>query len=189
MCPPAAQSQSQGVAFRAVCRSLECQTGGVTSRNEERDGRIREQYANGWSAVEIADDEGLSRSQVHRILAAAPDDDDDDSEPTAADRYDARDDHEPVLPIRFVGITRGNGIDVHDDWRYLDAEGYSVSALTLHRFLRDMDAEDNWSGVRTDAINAALEAQYQADVDLVRTVGLVGNVVYEPVWQLTERVR
>ena len=52
------------------------------SSGDDRDAEIRQLRADGWTAVEIADAAGLSRSQVHRILAVVGDpargDDDDD---------------------------------------------------------------------------------------------------------------
>ena len=48
----------------------------MSSRDDEytreRDERIRERYAAGESAIELGLEYGLSRSQIHRIVAAGP---------------------------------------------------------------------------------------------------------------------
>lgn len=140
-----------------ICRSLKCQTVGVTSRNDDRDERIRRQYANGWSAIEIADDEGLSRSQVHRILAAAPPPD--DAEPTVMADDDEDDDYEPQPPLTFVGVDPGVGLNV-DDWRYVDSAGVSVSSCQVYRCIQRLQSDDRWDDA--DEIEADLERQYEA---------------------------
>jgi hypothetical protein len=56
----------------------------VTS-GDDRDAYIRQLRAEGWTAVEIGAEVGLSRSQVHRILAVVGDPargDDDDEDPS-----------------------------------------------------------------------------------------------------------
>ena len=51
-----------------------------TNGTEERDAYIRAQYYAGRSAIELGAGCGLSRSQIHRILAAGPRDDYEDDE-------------------------------------------------------------------------------------------------------------
>ena len=69
------------------------ETDTVTS-TDERDARIRTEYYAGTSAIELGVEYGLSRSQIHRIVAAGPpvngysDDDLDDEDVFGVDDYE-----------------------------------------------------------------------------------------------------
>lgn len=78
------------------------------SSGDERDDYIRQLRADGWTAIEIGDEVGLSRSQVHRILAVVGDPargDDDDLDDTAGRL--ALMDAEPVNEEEQSGIHSG----------------------------------------------------------------------------------
>lgn len=109
---------------------------------DERDAYIAELRRGGWSAMEIADEVGLSRSQVHRILAAVADEDDDELDELARlTRMDAGDDPDDPddpegnmvdPPLTFVGIDFTD--DPRGEERVMDAAGRHVDALRLYRW-------------------------------------------------------
>lgn len=134
----------------------------------DRDVYIWQLRAEGWSAVEIADEVGLSRSQVHRILAAAPPPEDDELD-LDEDDLDAADlalltadddDYEPVPPIRFVGIVLGDR-NRKDDWRYVDSAAHSISSLDLYRYTQELN--NSGREAEHDALEADRNRQYAAD--------------------------
>jgi hypothetical protein len=113
-----------------------CENGPMTS-GVERDEYIGQLRAAGWSAIEIAEEVGLSRSQVHRILATVGDaargdldtaaDWADDADGAGELALDATEDYVAVAPFEFVGI--GD----RDEERFLDANGRSCSMLDVYR--------------------------------------------------------
>ena len=169
------------------------QTVAVTSVDADRDEYIRELRAGGWSVIEIADEVGLSRSQVHRILAAAPPGDDGDEldiderdidggELALLGASGSRDERELVPPIQFVGVVRG--VDgMGDEWRYVDAVG-SVSGLELYRYRQMLDREGRTEELAE--LEAALDEQIAACPELVKVVDFLGQVNYRPVWKVAE---
>jgi hypothetical protein len=133
----------------------------VTSDNG-RDPHIVYLHGQGRSIRSIAREVGLSRSQVHRILAADADDDDarlalmdvDDADPDdpEGDRVDP--------PLVFVGIDFEGfprGVE-----RVLDAAGRHVDGLRLYRWRQHHDG---------DGHDAELEA---AEADLARQIAAQG---------------
>ena len=115
----------------------------VTS-SDERDEYIRELYAGGWSAIEIGLETGLSRSQVHRVVAAGPppptDDDDFDAEVVRLAAMDSVDDDGVVRdwPVTCTGIVVGVGAAACEI-RWLDARGRPRSELHVYRGLQELD--------------------------------------------------
>jgi hypothetical protein len=136
----------------------------------DRDQQIYELRADGWSAIEIAEAMGLSRSQVHRILAvgnghAVPERDDDGTEERVSAMDDARgssDDFTP--PFTVVGAEWVEWVNKGYDHaktslepRYVDGAGRSVNALGLYRTLARLSAEHGYA--YTDKIRADLKRQ------------------------------
>jgi hypothetical protein len=141
------------------------ETDTVTS-TDERDARIRTEYYAGTSAIELGVEYGLSRSQIHRIVAAGPpvngysDDDLDDEDVFGVDDY------EPVPPFVFVGLATpedhkgnplgdGNGRVFGPGPRAIDGRGVSVSnpELEIWRWCTHAEAEGDFDAaerVRAD---------------------------------------
>jgi hypothetical protein len=130
----------------------------------ERDEYIGQLRAAGWSAIEIAEEVGLSRSQVHRILAVVGDaargdlanDDGDDpwtDDVGAVALLDAEDDYQPVGPFRFVGLGE------RSEERFLDGNGRSCSMLDIWRSDFDGGSEDK--GYLADAQSQIEAAGYR----------------------------
>ena len=89
-----------------------------------------------------------------------------------------------VPPVIFVGAARAQGIGgLCDDWRYSDAHG-SVSALELYRFRQLLEREGRDDELAE--LEAALDAQYEADPELVKVVDFLGRVDYRPAWEVAE---
>lgn len=123
------------------------------SSGDDRADYIWQLRADGWSAVEIADEVGLSRSQVHRILAVVGDPargdvdvDDDDPDPWTDElarlaRLDGEDDTDPPGPYTFVGH------DEYDEPRWLASDGRSANALHVYRWCFGEGNEDGDTGL------------------------------------------
>ena len=95
----------------------------------------------------------------------------------------SRDERGVTPPITFVGIVRG--VDgMRDDWRYTDAIGSVSSALTLYRFRQMLEREGRDEELAV--IDAGLDAQYEADAELVKVADFLGRVVYRPRWEVAE---
>ncbi|MGO9157316.1 helix-turn-helix domain-containing protein [Mycobacterium sp.] len=100
--------------------------------------RLRDE---GLSIRAIADELKLSKSAVHRMLAAADDlDDEDDLEERELALLDGNPGYEAVPPFEFVGIAtvtqESPGWDVPqvaEEARFVDANGRSVSLLDIYR--------------------------------------------------------
>jgi Helix-turn-helix domain of resolvase len=150
-----------------------CQTG-VVSSGVDRDEYIAQLRAQGYSAMEIADVVGLSRSQVHRILAVVGDafrgdvDDEDDDEDDSDDPLGAIEDaddlvllypsepapEELVESFTYVGEEQGFP-------RYMDSAGHHFGALGWYRWKCfvgvELDDRD-----RADRVAADMTAQVGA---------------------------
>lgn len=123
----------------------------------DRDTAIRREYYAGRSAIELGTEYGLSRSQVHRIVAAGPPDDDLDDD----DNGGGYDDYEPVPPFVFVGMAapedyKGNplcdgyGRPFPPGPRAVDGRGVSVPnpELDIYRWCAHADAEGDSEGAQ-----------------------------------------
>jgi hypothetical protein len=129
---------------------------------DERDAYICELRRGGWSAMEIADEVGLSRSQVHRILAAGADEDDDELARLTRMNSDIDpDDPEGNMvnpPLTFVGIEfEGNPCGVA---RVMDAAGRHVDELRLYRWKWHYDGDGH--DAEREAVLADLDRQIAA---------------------------
>jgi len=110
---------------------LRVDTGRMTSEDDVR--RLR---GEGLSIRAIADELGLSKSAVHRMLAAAEDDDGGD------DDGGLLFDPEPVLaePFTYCGVEveivqhRGEDPCLQESERWLDGTGRSCSVLDIWRY-------------------------------------------------------
>ena len=128
--------------------------------------RLRDE---GWSIRAIADELGLSKSTVHRIILAVAEDDDGDALDDDLDEreraLDAADDGEAVPPFQFVGrelvILEWPGCDPEPAWedRFVDATGRSVSTLDIYR--ARMGLEEAGQYAESAAISADLARQIE----------------------------
>lgn len=98
----------------------------------ERDAYIRAQYYAGRSAIELGAELGLSRSQVHRIVAVGPPPDDADDDQGTEVLLDSDGERVVVPPLTYVGTEGHNGKAYA---RWVDTVG-PVNELEIwrHRF-------------------------------------------------------
>jgi hypothetical protein len=142
-----------GVTIRAVTSS------------DERDRRVRRLYRSGVPAVLIGVEVGLSRSQVHRIVAAGDDADDVDDDLTAEELSTlaaAEAEPDPVPPLRYCGMRAGltDGRVSHDPV-VVDATGREIDPLTLWRFKYTLGEAGDFEGKHR--LDAELRAAILAD--------------------------
>jgi hypothetical protein len=132
---------------------------------DARDQEIQQlYYTQGWSAIEIGAEYGLSRSRVHRIVAAGPPHEDLDDEGEAV--MLGGDCYEPVPPFTYCAtetvITRLPGDDhptAQEVERWTDVNGWSCSVLDLYRAVQHPAGEGRYE--EADAIQAQIDAERQ----------------------------
>jgi hypothetical protein len=145
----------------------------VTSNNG-RDVYIREQYYAGRSAIELGAELGLSRSQIHRIVAAGPPGTDDEYDDLTADeliRLDADEDEYPPPPWTFCGVEqqilsmgRGEEPRLVECERWITADGRPVNELDMYRWrmYQIHDHDDREGAERVEADTDRQRAEYAA---------------------------
>jgi hypothetical protein len=150
---------SRGVWRR---RLLRCQTGAVSS-TDDRDGFIRREYFDeGRSAIELAAEWGLSRSQIHRIVAAGPPVDGDDPDPLGliedgSEMAADGDEFDAVGPFTFTGMS---GRPNDPDEVFVDAAGRVCVRVDVFRACCVMRDAGDFEGAR--AVRADVDAQIAA---------------------------
>lgn len=152
----------------------------------ERDTAIRARYYAGESAIELGADYGLSRSQIHRIVAAGVPDGYDDDDLDDAGGMLVLDDYEPIPPFVFVGmadpqdrngrpLVDGNGHPFPPGPRAIDGNGASVSnpELEIYRWCVHAEVDGDSDGaewVRADWARQLAEAGVSYDDERGRWV-------------------
>jgi len=137
------------------------------SSDDDRDAYIRALRAEGWTAVEIAEEVGLSRSQVHRILVVVgdparerPDEDDEDAWVLGENEAElaAPEDPEPVPPWTYVGMDETGP---EPEPRFIDARNRPVDSLARYRYGQHLRELGDCEGARR--LDADTGAQIAAD--------------------------
>jgi hypothetical protein len=132
--------------------------------NAERDEQIRRAYYAGTSAIELGATHGLSRSQVHRIVAAGPPDVDDFDDDDFDEDDEGLCEPEPTPPFTYCGTElvrlvgkKGDELRAVKAERWTDANGRACSELDLYRASAHPAGEGDYE--RSDAIRAQIDAE------------------------------